>query len=594
MYAQAYANNDLAFIRWSYDQKIPRCLGFCLERIDKATGVATILPAWVGFENQKNEQWKARDTSIWPVQKFNWRDFTATRGKTYSYNVIPMVGTPGNLKQIADKSLHLHTNEVTLSPGSGDIKAYFNRGILSTQAVSHAIEGPNHTPSSPKLMTSIQTPGNELRARLMGQIKDALMEIIQEVKTNGGECYAALYELNDPELIDGLLSLGKKLHIILSNAGANGDDDPNTNEDNLPENQRSSRRRLHDAGIDITDRILGNGHIGHNKFLVYVNSQGKAERVLSGSTNWTYTGMCAQTNNAVLITSPELAKSYLDYWKALKADGAEQGADFRANNNEVHPVNMAPTKIDCWFSPNTVKKTKPASNPAAPGDMAEVFELMEKAQKSIQFLAFQPGSPSIMTKALEIQQANPKLYIRGAATDAKAVSDYNTSLLANESNKIDTVVAASNIKDQFAYWEQELLKSSNFAHAIIHDKIVVIDAYGDNPIVITGSHNLGYKASYANDENLLIIKGNKELANAYAVHVMDVYDHYRWRFILQSSPSLADAYHGLKTTDAWQDWYFKQAAPKPKPGSAPDPAGKAKPAPKPKAKTKKTAKAKAE
>ena len=41
--------------------------------------------------------------------------------------------------------------------------------------------------------------------------------------------------------------------------------------------------------------------------------------------------------------------------------------------------------------------------------------------------------------------------------------------------------------------------------AIIHDKIVVIDPRLPTCSVILGSHNLGFKASYSNDENLLII-----------------------------------------------------------------------------------------
>lgn len=58
-------------------------------------------------------------------------------------------------------------------------------------------------------------------------------------------------------------------------------------------------------------------------------------------------------------------------------------------------------------------------------------------------------------------------------------------------------------------WEKELL---NAGHAVIHDKIVVIDPFDpDNSAVVLGSHNLGYKASYTNDENLLVIRGNESL-----------------------------------------------------------------------------------
>jgi hypothetical protein len=33
-------------------------------------------------------------------------------------------------------------------------------------------------------------------------------------------------------------------------------------------------------------------------------------------------------------------------------------------------------------------------------------------------------------------------------------------------------------------------------HAVIHDKIVMIDPFSDNCVVVTGSHNAGYEASY--------------------------------------------------------------------------------------------------
>ncbi len=61
----------------------------------------------------------------------------------------------------------------------------------------------------------------------------------------------------------------------------------------------------------------------------------------------------------------------------------------------------------------------------------------------------------------------------------------------------------------FARWEAELYK---VGHAVIHDKIVVLDPFTDDSVVITGSHNLGFKASYANDENMLIIADDRAVA----------------------------------------------------------------------------------
>jgi len=123
--------------------------------------------------------------------------------------------------------------------------------------------------------------------------------------------------------------------------------------------------------------------------------------------------------------------------------------------------------------------------------------------------------------------------------------------------------AAINDFDLIGNWEQEMLK---YGQAIIHDKIVVIDPLSDDCVVITGSHNLGFKASYANDENLLIIKGNKALAMAYMVHILDVQDHYKFRAILEQQAYERSIGKGgeappvgkgiLNVDDSWQDKYL--------------------------------------
>jgi len=56
---------------------------------------------------------------------------------------------------------------------------------------------------------------------------------------------------------------------------------------------------------------------------------------------------------------------------------------------------------------------------------------------------------------------------------------------------------------------------------------VVIDPLSPDCVVLTGSHDLGYRASYTNDENLLFIRGHQSVAEAYAVHVMDVHSACR-------------------------------------------------------------------
>jgi len=68
--------------------------------------------------------------------------------------------------------------------------------------------------------------------------------------------------------------------------------------------------------------------------------------------------------------------------------------------------------------------------------------------------------------------------------------------------------------------------------------MIVIDPF-TNPTVITGSHSFSASASIKNDENLLIVQGNRALAERYAVNIMATYQHYRWRAYLQRVCRLA-------------------------------------------------------
>jgi phosphatidylserine/phosphatidylglycerophosphate/cardiolipin synthase-like enzyme len=67
--------------------------------------------------------------------------------------------------------------------------------------------------------------------------------------------------------------------------------------------------------------------------------------------------------------------------------------------------------------------------------------------------------------------------------------------------------------------------------------------------VITGSHNFSVSASEKNDENLVIVRGNKKLAQAYALHINRVYDYYSWRAFLANGGNPDQTY---KPLDGWK------------------------------------------
>lgn len=52
-------------------------------------------------------------------------------------------------------------------------------------------------------------------------------------------------------------------------------------------------------------------------------------------------------------------------------------------------------------------------------------------------------------------------------------------------------------------------------YAAAHNKILLIDAEGEAPAVITGSYNFTWSAQAKNAENVLILRGDRELARSY-------------------------------------------------------------------------------
>ena len=53
--------------------------------------------------------------------------------------------------------------------------------------------------------------------------------------------------------------------------------------------------------------------------------------------------------------------------------------------------------------------------------------------------------------------------------------------------------------------------------------------------------HLGFKASNANDDNLIIVQGNGPLAAAYAINIIAIFDTYRWNSHDAASQPVATA-----------------------------------------------------
>jgi len=250
----------------------------------------------------------------------------------------------------------------------------------------------------------------------------------------------------------------------------------------------------------------------------------------------------------------------------------------RTSNETVSGFTFAGGALHLWFSPNRPERTKPASKTKpTPPDLAEVYRRMRLAKEAILFLAFYPGQRGIdciIGEAIDIGRKDPSLLVIGAVSSPQAMPNYvpkkkdedgevvqeGESPTTFDDGKV-SIVRAARIDDRSVLGDLgvEQLTAHGGVGAIIHDKILVIDPRLPECAVVLGSHNLGFKASYSNDENMVIVTGNQELALAYAVHILDVYDHYRFRAI--ESELRRKGKKGLSgfldTTDRWQNGYVE-------------------------------------
>jgi hypothetical protein len=547
--AIAVGGGTIVLLVANYAKKIPGCLGYCWERQNLVTGEKVTLTSLVPFTGTTNLDKSEKPTDIWPVQKPVWFDEEAPTETKIQYTVTPMVGSPEAPVRRTDLAVKTNilvlTEELTMS-----VSFCSNNGILATQKVSRAIIKPDGTFDFDKLMSEIQTPGSPLRRLLAGNLSAFLQFLIKKAAAENGHVYMALYELNDPELLKCILDNAKFVSLILSNTGK-GDD---TN--------KAARAALHAAGVDITDRFLASDEIGHNKFVAYVDASGVARFFQGGSINWTFTGLCTQTNGAIRVSSDELAAQALAYWHLLKADCSAkppQSAAFRAANAVDKPtITLADgSQVKFWFAPNMQARSKPKTNPPMPPDMAEVIPMVRAAEEAVFALFFNPGHPSVLDVILEVAAARPGLVARAAVSTIQALTSEQVTLL-HRAGENPVVVPASALHQAFANYLAETLQAPD-THAVIHNKDLVIDPLHPDLSkvkVVKTCHNMGYKASYQNDENMPIFTGSRSLALAMMANIFYITSEFRFNWACNQTGAHQQILGFLEVTDSWQDKYY--------------------------------------
>ena len=265
---------------------------------------------------------------------------------------------------------------------------------------------------------------------------------------------AALYRLASTPVADALIEAhhrGVQVRVV-------------TETDNVDE---EAIERLQEVGISVADDDEHDG-LMHHKFIVI-----DERYVWTGSYNTTYNGAYRNNNNVILIDSVPLAYNFTQEFRELFLD---------AQGKKSADAFIAYPKITLADGMQVFTYFSPGSDTISP-----LLKEINSAEKSIHFMAF-----SFTHDALGSAMRNrfkSGIDVQGVFEDRQV--DQYSEFKAMKAAGLPVVLDKN--------------------RGTMHHKVIVIDA----ETVITGSYNFSKNAEKRNDENLLIIKGNPEIAAAY-------------------------------------------------------------------------------
>jgi phosphatidylserine/phosphatidylglycerophosphate/cardiolipin synthase-like enzyme len=502
-------------------------LGFAIERTDHSNkNRRDWLAGFKVFPGTDIEKGTLVPTNKHPLQGFLWADFTTRLAHKYTYRVVAMRGTPGNLKEAEEVSVQIEMEDEDL----GTHAIYFNRGVAGSQAYARKFK--NKTPT--------QVPNNRAWEWLSRGLEEAIIKFVNQAQGSKYGLRAALYEFQHQPVLEAFKAAsqsGANVKIVF---------DARPNSQNYP--NAENRKAIKEAGIEAITipREQSPSYISHNKFIILLEN-GAPKQVWTGSTNITQGGIFGHSNVGHLVRDAKVAARYYTYWKQLSQDPAAK--DLRAWTEEKTPVPKtlpSPNSTTAVFSPRQTLEA-----------LEWYTERMDKAPGAVFFTAAF-GVNDLFSAVL----GRHKDYLRYVLLESEAKD--MTGISREKLNR----VAVANVLGTGAFerWLREKTVTGLNSHVkYIHTKYMLIDPLGDDPLVITGSANFSNASTKNNDENMLVIRNDKRVADIYLGEFMRLFNHFYFRYIVKKF-NQADEVTGKKgflaTDDTWRDPYYREGTPK--------------------------------
>jgi PLD-like domain len=489
-----------------------------------------------------------------PVQKFRWVHVlgSAHQGLNpavgdYVYTVTPRFFDANASMLPIDSSLSAALTVHVAPFRKGLLSLGFTRGYMQSEAFVHHF--------GPKAL--LQPAGRPLEydtTQQAGAIKGQPFTFADEYAWMGSsarqQVLAVLsqvlgdpsltvdvfaYDLNEPDVIKILLQLAAagRVRVILDNAALHVT--PKTaNAKVTPEDQFAT---LFNQQAKAPAAIVRGcfARFSHDKIFI-VSKSGSPLSVLTGSTNFSITGLYVNANHVLVFDDNNVAAKYAavfeESWQILsqfKTPSAKAANAFSATALATQPFTYQSSsvpKMSITFSPHTT------------ADVTEILGAISNritqesaaSRGSVLFAVMQlTGSQTPVYNTLKNIHASQTVFSYGISD-----SPGGTFLYSAGSKNGVLVTGKPGQTTLPAPFDQV---PSPPGHEI-HDKFVVCGLNGPDPVVICGSSNLASGGEAQNGDNLLEVH-DQDVATAFAIEALLLVDHYNFldRFANPKKPS---------------------------------------------------------
>jgi len=515
--------------------KCPRLLGFAIRRHDHTEGESYWLSGYKTFESivPHPAEGALYSTRRHPIQGFTWSDFSAKPGYDYTYEIVALRGSPSDPQESERVEVKVRTEAEDL-PGSPH-HVHFNRGAAASQEYTRRFGDKSPEEAGPSAFDWLSRGAAE-----------AIKGFIDRATGPGWGLRVCAYEFTEDRVLQALKEASKRKADVTILYHARNDSTKKKNEAEIKRFGLSKLCEKRDA------RGLA---LSHNKVMVLTKG-GVAQAVLTGSTNFSESGIYGHSNVVHICEDNRIADRYLWLWNELaKNEDKKVAAPVIARKT---PLPADPTKAGIC----------PVFSPRDDLSALEWYAGQAKERKGALFMSFAFGMHDLFQDAYR----NGKATLRYALmekmsgptrTDAqrKANEAKIISLRKMEANRF--AIGAQLRDGAFDHWLAERLTGLNVNVRYVHTKYMLVDPLGPNPLVVSGSANFSEASTEDNDENMLIIRGDARVADIYLGEFMRLYRHFAFRDWMSSQPKnkkKAEVSH-LDEADQWWTGYFGSSFP---------------------------------